>query len=127
MERNAVDNHYRALKTIIGVVFLIALGTTATYMAGKASENFTVMIIVSWLAFSIAVIGFAAVILRLFSTKPWLKWFMVLAVSYTHLDVYKRQDNPGQKKVHPRAEHLEKRPEYELGLLSAAFLSLIHI
>ena len=78
MERNAVENHYRALKIIIGVVALIALGTTATYMAGKASESITGTVIAGWLTFSVVFIGIAAVMVRFFSTKPWLKWFMVL-------------------------------------------------
>ena len=37
MQRNTVENHYRAIKVIIGVVILIALGTIATFLAGKAS------------------------------------------------------------------------------------------
>ena len=80
MERNAVDNHYRALKTIIGVVVLIAFGTTATYMAGKASGTITGTVIAGWLTYSVVIIGLAAVMLRLFPTKPWLKWFMVLVL-----------------------------------------------
>jgi methyl-accepting chemotaxis protein len=80
MERNAVENHYRALKIIIGVVALIALGTTATYMAGKASGTITGTVIAGWLTYSVVIIGLAAVMLRLFPTKPWLKWFMVLVL-----------------------------------------------
>ncbi len=80
MERNAVENHYRALKTIIGVVILIALGTTATYMAGKASDNFTLTIIIGWLIYCAVIIGIAAVLLRFFPTRPWLKWVMVLVL-----------------------------------------------
>jgi len=80
MQRNTTENHYRALKVIIGVIIVIALGTTATYMAGKASENFTGTLIVGWLIFSAVVIGTAALVLRFFSTQPWLKWFMVLVL-----------------------------------------------
>lgn len=80
MERNAIENHYRALKVIIGVVVLIAFGTTATYMAGKASGTITGTVIAGWLTYSVVIIGLAAVMLRLFPTKPWLKWFMVLVL-----------------------------------------------
>ncbi|NLM89007.1 MAG: hypothetical protein GX176_09560, partial [Syntrophomonadaceae bacterium] len=80
MQRNTVENHYRAIKVIIGVVILIALGTIATFLAGKASENFTISLIVSWLVFCAVIIGIIAVLLRLFATKTWLKWIMVLTL-----------------------------------------------
>lgn len=80
MQRNTLENHYRALKVIIGVIILIALGTTATYMTGKASDNFTGTIIAGWLIYCAVVIGAVAALLRLFPAKSWLKWAMVLAL-----------------------------------------------
>jgi len=80
MRQNTIENHYRALKVIIGVIILIAIGTTATFLAGKASENLTVFTILGWLAFCAVVIGIVAVLLRFFATQIWLKWIMVLTL-----------------------------------------------
>lgn len=80
MQLNTVENHYRALKVIIGVVIIIAIGTTATFLAGKASENFTVSVIIGWLVYCAVVIGIVAVFLHFFADKTWLKWLMVLTL-----------------------------------------------
>jgi len=80
MQQNTIENHYRALKVIIGVVILIAIGTTGTFIAGKTSDNFTIFTITSWLVFSAVIIGIVFILLRFFESKVWMKWIMVMAL-----------------------------------------------
>jgi len=80
MQQNTQENHYRALKVIIGVVIIIAIGTTGTFLAGKASDNFTIYTIIGWLVYCALIIGGISVLLRYFASQTWMKWVMVLTL-----------------------------------------------
>lgn len=78
--RSTIENHYRALKIIIGVVILIAVATLGTFFAGKASASITVPVIGIWFAACALIIAIAWITVRRFFTRPMVKWVMVLAL-----------------------------------------------
>lgn len=80
LQKNTQENHYRALKVIIGVVILIAIATLGTYFAGKASANINGRVIALWFAINVFIIAVAGIIVFRCSDRPWVKWVMVLAL-----------------------------------------------
>lgn len=77
LAQNMIANHNRAIKVLIIVCVLISLGTIATYLAGKTSENFTPTLMASFIIFWIVLVTATWFIIR-DNPAAWTKWLMII-------------------------------------------------
>lgn len=76
---NMIENHKRALRTLIIFLTVIITATYGTVLAGKSSEGFTLTSATIAAATVLSIMAVNIISIRFTLTKPWSKYIMVFA------------------------------------------------
>ncbi|NLK87138.1 MAG: hypothetical protein GX279_06565 [Clostridiaceae bacterium] len=76
---NMIENHKRALRTLLIFLAVIITATYGTVLAGKSSEGFTLASATAAASVMLFIMAADIVLIRFTLTKPWSKYIMVFS------------------------------------------------